>query len=170
MRLHSRDKSAVHSSAVHSKKCGLSCCARFVFVFLTVGSGLLCLRALAYVASPLTWLEILVHKSHTLSINSTLWQRPRHRYYDFNEPLAVPDGLRGSVDYILMDPPYLVRDICRRDPSVEEEEAGGETESAKCTKILGERQKKQVLVHCFRQMEKDVARGDRMPHADTAVL
>ncbi|CAM9460634.1 unnamed protein product [Ectocarpus fasciculatus] len=28
-------------------------------------------------------------------------------YYDFNEPLAVPDDLRGSVDYILMDPPYL---------------------------------------------------------------
>ncbi|CAM9122194.1 unnamed protein product [Pylaiella littoralis] len=28
-------------------------------------------------------------------------------FYDFNEPLAVPDELRGSVDYILMDPPYL---------------------------------------------------------------
>eukprot|EP00904_Undaria_pinnatifida_P000472 jgi/Undpi1/10425/HiC_scaffold_29.g12875.m1 len=28
-------------------------------------------------------------------------------YYDYNEPLAVPENLRGSVDYILMDPPYL---------------------------------------------------------------
>ena len=31
------------------------------------------------------------------------------RYYDYNDPLAVPEDLRGSVDYILMDPPYLVR-------------------------------------------------------------
>ncbi|CAM9520305.1 unnamed protein product [Hapterophycus canaliculatus] len=28
-------------------------------------------------------------------------------YYDFNDPLTVPDDLRQSVDYILMDPPYL---------------------------------------------------------------
>lgn len=32
-----------------------------------------------------------------------------NRYYDYNEPLAVPDDLLGTVDYILMDPPYLVR-------------------------------------------------------------
>lgn len=30
-------------------------------------------------------------------------------FYDYNEPQKVPDELRGSVDYILMDPPYLVR-------------------------------------------------------------
>lgn len=33
------------------------------------------------------------------------------RYYDYNEPTAVPDELRGSVDYILMDPPYLVSSL-----------------------------------------------------------
>lgn len=35
-------------------------------------------------------------------------------FYDYNEPQKVPDELRGSVDYILMDPPYLVRwdDVC----------------------------------------------------------
>lgn len=69
-----------------------------------------------------------------------------------------------------MDPPYLVRDICRRDPSVEEEKRQEWKQSRKMHAMLGERQKKQVLVHCDRQMEKDVARGDRMPHADTAVL
>ena len=30
-------------------------------------------------------------------------------YYDYNEPQRVPDGLRGSMDFVLMDPPYLVR-------------------------------------------------------------
>ncbi|CAN0474408.1 unnamed protein product, partial [Ascophyllum nodosum] len=28
-------------------------------------------------------------------------------YYDYNEPQRVPDGLRGSMDFVLMDPPYL---------------------------------------------------------------
>lgn len=30
------------------------------------------------------------------------------RYYDYNEPETVPHHLHASVDYVLMDPPYLV--------------------------------------------------------------
>lgn len=85
---------------------------------------------------------------HLLEFDERYSCRGDFTLYDYNEPLAVPDALRGAFDVVVADPPYLAEECLLK--------------TAECVIV--------VLMLCVRRALTRAARQDRAAAAESARL
>jgi len=73
-----------------------------------------CKGCAALVSSPSVYFSLsteIRERSKVLDYDRQWEANPGFVFYDFNSPLSIPDDLHGIFDFILIDPPFITREV-----------------------------------------------------------